>query len=170
MSVDRRGFLKSLVEPFRLDLHNAGVRSPVNLPYNSDRKLFAVYCPDCEGNCVESCPEEIVGRDEQGIPHLDFRVAGCTFCLKCAEACPHPVLNITNSPDLTGNITIDLMDCIGWNGVVCHTCAMICRDQAVKLQNLLKPRISMDECSRCGLCVRGCPTDAITIFQDGITE
>lgn len=134
-------------------------------PYNSDRNLFEVHCPDCEGDCVESCPEKIVVKAESGIPHLDFTVTGCTFCLKCAEACPHPVLDPVNSLNISGTIKIDLIECLGWNGVICHTCAMICRDQAVKLENLLKPRIDMNSCTRCGLCVRGCPTDAITIFD-----
>ncbi len=159
MSIDRRGFLKSFIEPIRQTIASQVVRPP----YNSDPNLFAIHCSDCEGNCISACPERIICRDDDYIPRLDFRVGACTFCQHCADECPHPVLDNRNSPVILGRVRIDPTNCLGWNDVICHTCAMICRERAVDLINLLKPSIIIDRCNRCGLCVRGCPTAAINI-------
>lgn len=162
--MDRRGFLKSFSAPFakKEDQKKENVIRP---PYNLDASLFG-ECAKCEEKpCVNVCEENIIKIGGDLTPYLDFSKRGCTFCDECADACEQDVLSLKENikPEIEVDISIDMLKCVSWNGVICYSCKDVCYDDAIKFLGVLRPEIVSDKCTGCGFCIGVCPVNAVKI-------
>ena len=157
----RRGFLQSFSSVFA----NKKQRSePIRPPYCKDKDLFISECPRCENiPCVAACKENIIKISSDKTPCLDFSKTGCTFCDECAKVCERGVLSCDDDIEakIDVNVSIDIVKCISWNGVVCYLCKDVCYDDAIEFLGMLRAKIVSDKCTGCGFCYGVCPTNAI---------
>jgi len=161
----RREFFRKLSAPIRMAEKEFRQKRPPFPPYNNDPVLFELKCQKCNSPCLEECTEEIIRLDKDLKPYLDFSISGCNFCLKCAEVCPENVLDENIPGIIYAEIYITQDNCIAWQGVVCNTCKMACKEDAVILQGVLKPVIDEQKCTHCGYCVVPCPVEAVSIHS-----
>lgn len=160
-SVSRRALLRG-----RLKELPANALRP---PWLISSEILHEQCLQC-GDCVRACPESILQLDPQRLPTVNFRahsMAECTFCGDCASACPAPLFNSRDSAPWDNHASIDNA-CLSEQGVVCHSCKDACPEAAISLHWQAGvtpiPSINTNQCSGCGACVIGCPTDAINIL------
>ena len=133
-------------------------------PYCSDESLILNLCPDCQDKpCANACEEEIIFIDENGVPTLNFKERGCTFCEACANACEKTVLDDKTLTSINANVEIDILKCMAWHQVMCSSCKEPCLEDAIKFLGLFRPEIDSKKCTACGWCISVCPTDAINI-------
>jgi len=159
---ERRGLFASLSSALKQEKPE---RKPViRPPYNSDPSLFHRICPDCiEKTCAKVCEEEIIVIHEDGTPELTFAQKGCTFCDRCAEACESGVLSDKSLHFIDAKVEIDVLKCVAWHQVMCHSCKDPCIDDAIRFLGLFRPEIETERCTGCGWCLPVCPADAIKI-------
>lgn len=126
-------------------------------------------CNSCDGCCLPVCETGVIRLHPQdhslaGAPWLDFSVAHCTFCGKCADACPQIELPPTDAerPSI-GFAEIELARCLSYTGVFCISCQGGCEYQAIQRDRLSRPQILPDVCTGCGACVSICPVKAINV-------
>jgi ferredoxin-type protein NapG len=124
-----------------------------------------------------------------GTPFFTPREIPCYMCdeIYCVPVCPTGALDITKvtNPE-SGKLDITMMDmglavvdsnsCIAFWGIQCDACYRACplMDVAIKLEYgrnertgkhaFLKPVVSMDDCTGCGLCEQACVTKKPAIF------
>lgn len=98
-----------------------------------------------------------------GLPYLDFSSAGCTFCKACVEACPIEIdITDTVPPDI-GKAIVNRGTCIAWHEIICQSCIGICEFEAITSTYMRNPEVNNDLCNGCGICVKYCPLDALTV-------
>ena len=121
-------------------------------------------CLSCQTSaCKTVCEEEIVIRQEGGVPYLDLSRRGCTFCGECQTACesdcffPEPVKR------LDAVVEIGILGCLAWNKTICRSCADVCNDKAIQFTGMFNPEIDPGACTACGFCIGVCPAYAITL-------
>lgn len=124
-------------------------------------------CNSCDQACIPACEQDIIrihpgGHSLAGYPWLDFSVAGCTFCGKCAAACPLDHAQDDPAPVL-GGIHIDPARCLSWNGVFCMSCVSVCRYRAMTLDKQRRLVVTVENCNGCGACVSACPVGVLTV-------
>jgi 2-oxoglutarate ferredoxin oxidoreductase subunit delta len=62
-------------------------------------RLFPERCKAC-GLCIEFCPKDVLGFDEESInmlgyhPIKDLKPESCTGCAICAVVCPDLVIEV----------------------------------------------------------------------------
>lgn len=135
----------------------------IRLPYCDDLSLFQTYCTACETKaCCHSCEEGIIHIDDQGIPYVDLKSRGCTFCDACANACPEAFLD-TGLVAIQGKIELNILQCLAWNQTMCFSCKEPCLEDAISFIGLFRPSIHEQRCTRCGFCIGVCPVGAISI-------
>ncbi len=154
----RNDFIK-----FFTDRVKAKKNSSVRPPYNIEFDLFEQNCPECTGQCVSVCEEQIIEISEDGIPFLNFNKGGCTFCEACLEACEKDVLIAPEENKILANIHLDFTTCLAWNSTTCQSCKDACDYNAIFFEGLRNPNIRKDNCTRCGFCVNICPANSIEI-------
>lgn len=158
MSVaSRRGFFGALGSLFKEN------KSPIRPPYASIAATFD-ECRICEGMCVSACEENIIRRDEKGIPYLDFKTSGCSDCTKCLDACTPNVLNEPNQ-FIRGRAKITTMTCMAHHDTICFACKDPCMENAIVFQGMFNPIIISEKCTACGYCVSVCPNGAIEVVS-----
>lgn len=136
---------------------------PIRPPYVLNWELFDQVCQECnEKSCSVVCEEAIIFIDSSGVPQLDFKDSGCTFCEACATACNYGGLGLESSARIEANVVINTLKCLAWNGTMCFTCKDMCEPNAIEFFGLYRPVIN-DDCTACGLCKSPCPVDAIAI-------
>ncbi|MFY0681554.1 MAG: ferredoxin-type protein NapF [Thalassovita sp.] len=151
----RRAFLKGNFQP------KAVVRP---LGAATDMSFFDA-CTQC-GDCARACPEQIIQRDSDGFPAVEFAAGACTFCNACTEACPTEAL----SPATGWNwrATAD-QTCLSKNAITCRSCEDHCDSQAIRFRLMTggrsEPVFDTDACTGCGACAPVCPAQAITFHH-----
>ena len=153
----RRGFFGALGSLFKEN------KSPIRPPYASVAATFD-ECRSCEGMCSSACEENIIRRDEKGIPYLDFKIGGCSDCSKCLEAC---VPDVLNDPErfISAKVRINTTLCMAHNGTICSACKDPCLENAIMFKGLFEPIVIPDLCTGCGYCVAPCPTEAMVVYR-----
>lgn len=115
-----------------------------------------IGCGQCESVCSKAFFKED-NREKSAIQVVckdgvqDINV--CVQCGKCIDICP--VFAITR--DKNGVIRIDKNKCVG-----CLSCVGFCDYLAMRYHH---DYIEPFKCIACGLCVRNCPTGALTLEQ-----
>ena len=131
-------------------------------PYATKQESFETICLQCEEKpCISACEEDIIVLDAQNLPSLVFTKSGCTFCKKCALACPLGVLDEQADANIGASFKIDTQSCIAWKNVICNSCADVCDVKAIRFFGLLRPLLEASACTHCGFCYGVCPTNAI---------
>lgn len=152
----RRALLRGRFRP-----QAKGLPLPWALPWTQ----FSAGCSRCDG-CIKACPEQIIVRGEGGFPTLDFTRGECTFCGQCVDACNEPLFLLrTLSPwSLKAHIG---SGCLAFGKVFCQSCQDACETRAIRFRPVVggipTPSIEPADCTGCGACVAGCPTQAITV-------
>ncbi len=148
----------------------SGHRESFFPPWSVTTEQFLERCTRCD-DCINSCPQKILKKDELGYPVVDYTLAGCTFCTECANACKTGSLSLMEfigaEPWTVKAVITEF--CVNFNGTVCQMCASGCLYNAIKFRvhtgNMTLPEIDLDECNGCGDCYRSCPKMAIDISK-----
>lgn len=157
-AINRRQFLRG---NFRR--HIKAIRPPWALAAYD----FINACSRCN-ECVDTCPEKIIVKDEDGFPIVDFKLGGCTFCRECVAACADGALSISHPEQLPWVLKADISrTCISLHGVTCHSCADSCEEEAIlfrpQVGGVSLPEINTNLCTGCGFCLATCPVTAIRV-------
>jgi ferredoxin-type protein NapF len=143
-------------------------------PWALQESDFAITCTKCN-SCISKCPENIIARDEDGFPAIDFNRGGCTFCQECVTACQEDALSMSYPEQLPWNMTATISSkCISLQGVMCRSCGDSCEEDAISFRlqvgGISQPEINTKSCTGCGFCVVTCPVKAIKITENKAHE
>ncbi|MBW7990708.1 MAG: 4Fe-4S dicluster domain-containing protein [Planctomycetes bacterium] len=147
---------------------------PLRPPGAVDELTFKGLCTRC-GNCIRSCPHDIIRRDtgQYGIsgiltPVLTFDENYCREdCTRCTWVCPSKALvsvNLDNKRDIQiGMAQVDMNLCLLGEDHECSACMLWCPYNAVsyvfsEAEYMLVPVIDAGKCNGCGACEVACPT------------
>ncbi|MHC4351833.1 MAG: 4Fe-4S dicluster domain-containing protein, partial [Planctomycetota bacterium] len=146
-------------------------------------------CTRC-GNCLRSCPHDIIRRDtgQHGVagiltPVLTFDKDYCREdCVRCTKVCPSGALaglDLSNKPNIRiGLARVDMNVCLLGEDRECSACMRWCPYSAIRYvfseaEYTLVPVIDAGKCNGCGACEVACPTSprkAIGIFAKADTS
>ncbi|STD47622.1 ferredoxin-type protein [Edwardsiella tarda] len=76
--------------------HAVAERRP---PWALEESAFVAGCSRCHA-CITQCESGVLVVGQGGFPTLDFSRAECTFCRRCADACPQPLFHPRRSASL----------------------------------------------------------------------
>lgn len=168
----------------------------MRLPWVVNETVFTSGCTQCQ-DCINSCETNIIIKDEDGFPKVDFNLGECTFCNKCIDACEQPLFsgafsevgNIDNKSNhnnvetsiLSQNkkawpVTLEISDkCLAKNNIYCQSCRDECETNVIKFNyldsSIPQPSLNDLDCSQCGACIKSCPQDALAFnFQQPINQ
>lgn len=170
--------MNSLDNPGRRRLFRGKVAQVrhLRLPWSISESVFTAGCVQCS-DCIKVCETQIIGRDEQGFPVVDFSKGECSLCQKCVQVCEQPLFTLTKQLDesldkqaLPWPIEFSIKEqCLAKNNVYCQSCRDVCETAAIKFtlhSSIATPSLDNADCSQCGACVSSCPQDAIVFnFQ-----
>ncbi len=132
-------------------------------PPGARAENFLELCTQC-GDCVRSCPEHIVAKNEDGWPVVSFEAGACTFCGDCAQACPTRALipELVEAWPWRARIT---NSCLSMSGVTCRACQDVCDQGAIRFRlqtrGRAEPVLDLAACNGCGACASSCPVAAV---------
>ena len=153
-NITRRSFFSGACE--RID--PMAVRPP-----GARTEQFEKLCVNC-AICVETCPQEIIAKDQSGRAFVDFRLGACTFCGECADVCPTGALDSTLVASWPWRASATSA-CLSMSGISCRSCQDSCEVNAIRFRlqtgGRARPLVDEDTCIGCGACVSVCPVDAI---------
>ena len=147
---------------------------PLRPPGAVDELTFKGLCTRC-GNCIRSCPHDIIRRDtgQYGFtsiltPVLTFNENYCREdCNRCTLVCSSGALagvDLDNKPDIRiGIAQVDMNLCLLGEDHECSACMRWCPYNAIRYvfsetQYMLVPVIDAGKCNGCGACEVACPT------------
>lgn len=149
-------------------LGRARGRGALRPPWAVEENDFTQLCSRC-GECIRQCPRNVIRVADGGFPEMDFREAGCDFCLACVEACQSSALKRGNLAAFNQTALIGEA-CLSEKGVVCCSCGEVCENRAISFRQAVGgvTRVLMDTalCNGCGECISVCPADAISMEKD----
>ena len=125
-------------------------------------------CGGCNRACAAACDQDIIrfhprGHALAGFPYLAFADAGCTLCGDCVEACPLDFPTAGRAPRL-GTAQLERGRCLAWQDVICMSCLGACQLRALRREpHSHRVTVDADRCNGCGMCVRVCPADALSV-------
>ncbi len=148
--------------------------TPLRPPGSVDELTFRWLCTRC-GNCIRSCPYDIILRDtgQHGIaailtPVLTFDKNYCREdCIICTQVCTSGALSgveLGNKPDIKiGLARVDMNLCLLGEDRECSACMRWCPYNAIRYvfieaEYTLIPVIDAGKCNGCGACEVACPT------------
>jgi ferredoxin-type protein NapG len=131
-------------------------------PGYSSQGDFLAACISC-GRCASVCDRGAIQIGADGWPHIKGINGWCDFCMLCADVCPTGALVRVDPESLQlGRAVIDREHCIPWNWSGCRLCYEACAvlQNAIWLDDGLRPHIETSRCNGCGACVYVCPQPA----------
>ena len=117
------------------------------------------------GHCVKVCPFSAITMGENGLPVIDEKK--CTGCGKCVRECPKGTLLLVPRSKLVVLACIShdegkaVRDVCRVGCIACNICVKVCPTQALTIVNNL-PVMDFKKCIDCGICVHKCPTESFT--------
>jgi len=186
--------VEKLADPSRRRLFRGRVKTQkvMRLPWVINEAVFTSGCTQCQ-DCIKSCESNIIVKDEDGFPKIDFNQGECTFCNKCIEVCEQPLFSglfpkdsieelaevITEDLSKENNdkawpATLEINDkCLAKNNIYCQSCRDECETSVIKFNylnsSIPQPSITEVDCSQCGACISVCPQSAIAFNFDQTT-
>lgn len=157
--VSRRRLLRGNLSSHRQDFYP---------PWSLAKPQFEQLCNLCDA-CIKICPQQILSRNSQGYPVVNFSNRGCTFCAECVNACPTGSLSLMEflGADPWSVKAVITESCVNFKGIVCQMCSGSCGENAIKfsvrLSSIATPEIDPLSCTGCGECYRSCPKRAIQV-------
>lgn len=121
-------------------------------------------CRTCELTCSlyqfkENNPKKSALRVYGRFPAPgDYKVAFCTQCGKCAEACPVDAIIERTDKKRGVYYTLDREKCIN-----CKACIKVCPEKVLFTHKDVKHPI---KCDWCGECMEFCPRKVIRIIDE----
>ncbi|MEH6495130.1 MAG: ferredoxin-type protein NapF [Pseudomonas marincola] len=161
-SVSRRAFLRGG------KLNRQNIAPLPHLPWAAPETILNA-CSQCD-ECQDACLENIIVKNKDGFPTVDFSNGACTFCSDCVKICPEPVFDLTAiNPQSAWNLKAVIADdCLAKNAVQCQSCQDHCEVQAIGFHYVTSaiptPVISLEDCTGCGACVSICPSSSIAVI------
>ncbi len=157
-----------------------------SLPADMNKKLlrppgvvneidFSAKCIRC-GKCSHACPYQSIkvatlmdGLTVMGTPFINARQIPCYLCMKCPPVCPSGALdrNLKHKKDVRmGAAVIDKKQCLAWQETLCRSCYQSCPifDEAIKMDEKLRPVVIDKKCVGCGICENVCPVEPTAII------
>ncbi|NIW50498.1 MAG: 4Fe-4S binding protein [Gammaproteobacteria bacterium] len=179
------GLLAGMASAGILHLTSRKHSQPLRPPGAVDELTFRGLCTHC-GNCIRSCPYDIIRPDmgQHGItsilsPVLTFDKNYCREnCTRCTRFCHSGAIlgvDLDNKPDTKiGLAKVDMNLCLLGEDHECSACMRWCPYSAIRYvfseeKYLLVPMINADKCNGCGACEVACPTSprkAIRVFPN----
>lgn len=150
--------------------HTPESNSPVRPPWALSESLFRNACNRCD-DCIKACPQQILFRDNDGYPAIQFSTSGCTFCAECLESCQQGALHGLRSDIEQAWIHLVRIDhhCLAISGVSCRACSEQCEVNAIDFLSQQRirslPVINRRACIGCGQCIAACPANAISLYK-----
>jgi len=164
MDIRRRNFLRG-----RFSAKDAVVLMPWLRP-GMDFHSVCTRCDDCQN----ACPEQIIGKDDNGYPQINFKKGECLFCGNCTRACSHDLFETDLSLSPWDYVATINTQCLAKNNIACQSCQDSCEQPAIKFQFALskspQPVIDLAACNGCGACVAICPTFAVAVVPPNLTQ
>lgn len=150
-----------------------------------DDTRFAALCVRC-GNCVRSCPANVIQPDlwppnAMGflVPKLDFATNYCLeTCNACGQNCPTGAIAALplgeKNERAIGLADIDYTACLLAVEKECSACVLICPRKAIieefsRETYTAMVRIDTQRCNGCGACVAVCPPRVISVMPATLT-
>ncbi len=150
-----------------------------------DERTLKGLCTRC-GNCVRSCPHDIIQRDtgQHGLasiltPLLSFAKDYCREdCIRCTQVCPSGALVSVGLDKKAhthiGLAQVDMTVCLLGEDRECSACMRWCPYNAIRYvfseaEYTLVPVIDTTKCNGCGACEVACPTSprkAISVLSE----
>jgi ferredoxin-type protein NapF len=174
----KRNSTERLADPSKRRLFKGRVKveQVLPLPWSVNDNAFTQGCTQCS-ECISACETNIIVKDDQGFPKVDFTLGECTFCDKCIDACEQPLFtgSFTERNSLNSLVeahsrawpaTLNISDkCLAKNNIYCQSCRDECEPNAIKFiyleSSIPQPKINETDCSQCGACISTCPQDAL---------
>jgi ferredoxin-type protein NapF len=176
--------VERLADPSRRRFFRGSVKNEqvMRLPWVINDAVFTSGCTQCQ-DCINSCETNIIVKDEDGFPKVDFNLGECTFCNKCIEVCEQPLflgafLNDNTAKENTLSnikkawpVSLEISDkCLAKNNIYCQSCRDECETNVIKFNYLSssipEPSINLIDCTQCGACIKSCPQDALAFNFD----
>jgi ferredoxin-type protein NapF len=175
-----------LADPAKRNLLRGRIKTErvLRLPWVIDEPTFVTGCTQCT-HCINACETNIIIKDEDGFPKVDFSLGECTFCNKCIESCEQPLFSGSFTHDSSKEITqitepppwpatLHVSDkCLAKNNVYCQSCRDECETSVIKFNylnsSIPQPSLNELDCTQCGACIKSCPQVAIAFNFDQTT-
>lgn len=117
------------------------------------------------GNCVKACPFDAI-HVVDGIAVVDKKA--CKACGKCVAACPKNLIELI--PETAGQVVDcsskdkgkDVMQACSVGCIGCGLCVKACEFDAVTVTDNVA-HINQEKCTHCGACVSKCPKKIIHV-------
>lgn len=142
------------------------------------KKDFIRKCIRC-GKCYQVCPYKTIrlaflefGIHNLYTPFIIPREVPCYLCMKCPPVCPSGALDrsLTEKTKVKMGIAkIDEKKCLAYLGTLCRSCYQNCPifNEAITIDDELKPKVNKDKCVGCGICENVCPVEDAAIIVSG---
>ena len=163
--------MESVSNPSRRRLFRGKVaqENQLRLPWVISEEVFTANCIQCE-DCLKACETNIIVKDSQGFPKVDFSKGECTFCDACVDSCEKPLF-VEERDTLPWPAILNISNkCLATNNIYCQSCQDVCETRAIKFHlhtsGVPKPTLNLEDCTSCGACISTCPQDAIKFVDE----